>query len=59
MAKYRPTINHLERPGAFHAMQKEGFTKSEIVNSLYRETRGASKEERKQIFKNMTDKKGV
>lgn len=58
MAKYKPTINHLERKGAYHFMQKEGFSKSEIVNTLYKETRGATQAERKEIFKNMTDRRG-
>jgi hypothetical protein len=58
MPKYKPTINKIEQKGSFYTMQKEGFTKSQIINSLYRETRGASQSERKEIFKNMTDKRG-
>jgi hypothetical protein len=39
-------------------MQKEGFSKSEIVNTINKETRGATQAERKEIFKNMTDRRG-
>lgn len=56
MTKYRPTINKLEQRGSYHTMQKEGFSKSQIINTLYKETRGASLQERKKIFKNMTEK---
>lgn len=56
MSKYRISINDLEKQGGIQKLEKDGFKRSEIWQSFYKETRGASKKEREQIVHRLYDR---
>lgn len=57
MAKYRLTLNELERPSGIHKLERDGFTKEQIMKQLYKHTDGASQHEREKIVGKLYDRK--
>ncbi len=49
MKKSRITEHAITQPGAVEKLKRDGYTRSDIMQSMYKITRGASDRERKQI----------
>ena len=57
MAKYKLTINEIEKQSNCHKLERDGFTKEQIMKTMYKETEGASQREREQIISKLYDRK--
>ena len=55
--KYKLTINEIERTSNVHKLERDGFTKHEIFGALYKETAGATQQERERIVGKLYDRK--
>ena len=49
MKKYRITEHHITQPGGIEKMKRDGYTRSEIMQTMYKVTSGASTDERTKI----------
>jgi hypothetical protein len=49
MKKSRITEHVITQPGAVEKLKRDGYTRSDIMQSMYKITRGASDTERKHI----------
>jgi hypothetical protein len=49
MSKYKITEHHITQPGGVEKMKRDGYTRSEIMQTMYKVTNGASKDERSKI----------
>jgi hypothetical protein len=47
--KYRITEHHITQPGYMEKLKRDGFSRSEIMQTMYKVTDGASKDQRTQI----------
>lgn len=54
--KYKLTINDIEKSGGIEKLERDGFTKEKIMKAMYKETYGASKEERTEIVSKLYDR---
>ncbi len=57
MPKYKLTINEIERTSNIHKLERDGFTKEQIMKTMYKETDGASQRERENIIGKLYDRK--
>ena len=48
---------HLDNQSNVHKLERDGFTKSEIMQTVNRETTGASRREREDIVSRLYDRK--
>lgn len=55
--KYKLTLSELERPSNIHKLERDGFSKERIINTMYKLTDGASKEQRERIIGRLYDRK--
>jgi len=53
MNKYRLTISHIENEGNCAKLERDGFTREKIMKTMYKETDGASTQERRAMIKNL------
>lgn len=49
MKKYKITEHHITQPGGVEKMKRDGYTRSEIMQTMYKVTDGASQEQRTKI----------
>lgn len=49
MKKSRITEHTITQPGAVEKLKRDGYSRSDIMQSMYKITRGASDSERRQI----------
>lgn len=57
MTKYKLTMNEIDKASNIHKLERDGFTKEQIMKTMYRETAGASQREREQIIGKLYDRK--
>lgn len=55
--KYKLNINHIDSKSGIHKLERDGFTREQIIATMYKETKGASKEERTKLVQNLYDRK--
>jgi hypothetical protein len=53
MKKYRITEHHITQPGGVEKMKRDGYTRSEIMQTMYKVTSGASKDERSKLVSDL------
>lgn len=56
MSKYRITEHHITQQGGIEKLKRDGYTRSEIMQKMYKVTDGASKEERTKIVSELFNK---
>lgn len=56
MKKYRITEHHITQPGGVEKMKRDGYTRSEIMQTMYKVTSGASTDERTKIVSELFKK---
>ena len=49
MKKYKITEHHITQPGYIERLKRDGYTRSEIMQTMYKVTDGASQEQRTKI----------
>lgn len=49
MKKYKVTEHHITQPGYMERLKRDGYTRSEIMQTMYKVTDGATQEQRTQI----------
>jgi len=53
MKKYRITEHHITQPGGVEKMKRDGYSRSEIMQTMYKVTSGASKDERSKLVSDL------
>ncbi len=56
--KYKLTMNDIQKASNIHKLERDGFTKEQIMKTMYKETSGATQREREQIISKLYDRKG-
>lgn len=56
MSKYKININHLDTHAGIHRLERDGFTREQIMKTMYKETDGASKKERTELVSRLFDR---
>ena len=56
MKKYRITEHHITQPGYIDKLKRDGYTRSEIMQTMYKVTSGASTDERTKIVSELFKK---
>ncbi len=54
--KYRININHLESQGACQKLERDGYTRHDIIREMYKVTDGATTQERENIVNKLYDR---
>lgn len=49
MKKYKITEHHVTEPGGIEKLKRDGYTRSEIMQKMYRVTEGATKDQQTRI----------
>lgn len=49
MKKYKVTEHHITQPGYMERLKRDGFTRSEIMQTMYKVTDGATQDQRTKI----------
>jgi hypothetical protein len=49
MKKYRITEHHITQPGYIDKLKRDGYTRSEIMQTMYKVTDGATQDQRTKI----------
>lgn len=49
MKKYKITEHHVTEPGGIEKLKRDGYTRSEIMQKMYRVTEGATKDQQTKI----------
>ena len=49
MKKYQITEHHITTPGGIEKLKRDGYTRSEIMQKMYRVTEGATKDQQTKI----------
>ncbi len=57
MTKYKLTLNDIDRASNIHKLERDGFSKETIHKVMYKETEGASQQERTRIMEKLYDRK--
>ncbi len=55
--KYKLTMAHIDKASNIHKLERDGFTKEQIHKVMYKETEGASQQERTKIISKLYDRK--
>lgn len=55
--KYKLTIAHIDKTANISKLERDGFTKEQIMKTMYKETAGASQREREQIISKLYDRR--
>ena len=53
MPKYQINPSHLEDKGGAERLKRDGFTRADISQALYKHTEGASQQKRNEIMSNL------
>jgi len=53
MKKYRITEHHITQQGGIEKLKRDGYTRSEIMQTMYKVTSGASKDERSKLVSDL------
>lgn len=56
MSKYKITEHHITQQGGIEKLKRDGYSRSEIMQKMYKVTDGASKEERTKIVSELFNK---
>lgn len=56
MSKYKITEHHVSQPGGIEKLKRDGYTRSEIMQTMYKVTAGASKDERSKLVSDLFKK---
>lgn len=56
--KYRITERHLSDKHGIARLERDGFTREQISKAMYSHTPGCSTAERRELVKNLYDRKG-
>lgn len=56
MSKYKLTINEIDKHANVHKLERDGFTREQIIREMYRQTDGATTREREQIIQKLYDR---
>lgn len=51
--KYKLSLNHLETQHGIHRLEHDGFTREQIMKTMYKETQGMSRDERANLVKGL------
>ena len=57
MTKYKLTINEIEKAHTVSKLERDGFKREDIVREMYKQTDGASTQERERIIGRLYDRK--
>lgn len=55
--KYTLKMRDIDTRSNIHKLERDGFTKEQIFKTMYKETVGASKQERTEIISKLFDRK--
>ena len=55
--KYKLKIGDIQTQSGIHKLERDGFSKETIMKTMYRETRGATQQERTEIISKLYDRK--
>lgn len=55
--KYKLTMAHIDKASNIHKLERDGFTKEQVMKTMYKETAGAPQREREQIISKLYDRK--
>jgi hypothetical protein len=56
MSKYRITEHHITQQGGIEKLKRDGYSRSEIMQKMYKVTEGASQNERTKIVSELFNK---
>jgi hypothetical protein len=56
MAKYQISLSDLQRQGGIVKLQRDGFNKEQIFKSMYKQTAGATTEQRQELVSKLFDR---
>lgn len=56
MPKYKITINDLERKGGVAKLERDGYSREKIISEMYKQTDGATKQQREKIVSELYDR---
>ena len=56
MKKYRITEHHITQQGGIEKLKRDGYTRSEIMQTMYKVTDGANKDQRTKIVSELYNK---
>lgn len=54
--KYKLTINDIQKPGNIEKLQRDGFSREMISKTMYRETAGATQQQRNDMMSKLFDR---
>lgn len=54
--KYKMNINHIDSKHGIHKLERDGFTREQIIATMYKETKGAKQSERTELIQNLYDR---
>jgi hypothetical protein len=57
VSKYKLTLNDIDKASNIHKLERDGFSKETIHKVMYKETEGASQQERTRIIEKLYDRK--
>lgn len=57
MNKYKLNEQLIDTKGGIHKLERDGFTRSDIVDYMYKATPGVSQQERKEIIRRLYDRR--
>jgi hypothetical protein len=55
--KYKLTISDIDKAQNIHKLERDGFTKEQIMKTMYRETDGATQRQREEIVSKLYDRR--
>ena len=56
MPRYQISLSDLQRQGGIAKLQRDGFNKEQIFKSMYKQTQGASTEQRQELVSKLFDR---
>lgn len=56
MTKYKPTLKDYETPGGIDKLERDGFSREQIIDRMYKLTDGASDQYRNKLCNNLYDR---
>jgi hypothetical protein len=56
MTKYKPSLKDFETPGGIFKFEKDGFTRKQIIERMYKLTDGATDKYRNALCNNLYDR---
>ncbi len=56
MPKYKLNLSELDKHANVHKLERDGFTREKIIDAMYKQTDGASTQEREQMVRKLYDR---